>query len=571
MAHRSPWLALALGLVLTAASTRYAFRLAWERGREHFDAAADTTADALRRRMDEYGAMLRGTRGLLVASAEVNHAEFSAYVSALSLVRHYPGIQGIGYARRVRPGEVAAHEAHIRSLGLPGYHVWPPPDGRDAFPVTFLEPDGARNARPIGYDLASESVRREAIERVLHGGGLEATAPLPDTPGIDHDPQANLLLLLGLRYPGTPASDDDILGLIYGAFRVTDLVTGVLGSPKDRAIDLALYDGPRVDPRQLFYADPGRRFAPARYERIIPMEVGGRTWTVRLRSRKGRASPEPLTAAWITAALGLGVSVLLFAISRAQVQARVAAEAHAAATRAALEARDVFLGIASHELRTPVTTLRLQLERLARISRSDDATPLSDPGVRGTLEMLLRQERRLGALVEDLLDHLRITTGGLHLAFASVDLADVTRDVVDRRADDAQRVGSVVTVDAQEPIVGRWDRLRVDQIVTNLVGNALKEGAGRPVHIQVTREGLTARLEVRDQGIGIAPGDVSRIFGRFERAAPSQGYGGFGLGLYIVREVVEVLGGTVTVQSTPGEGSVFSVTLPIDPPLRQNS
>ena len=109
---------------------------------------------------------------------------------------------------------------------------------------------------------------------------------------------------------------------------------------------------------------------------------------------------------------------------------------------------------------------------------------------------------------------------------------------------------------------GKWDRLRLDQIVTNLLSNAMKYGSGEPIEVAMTGTPEAVRLEVRDHGIGIAPEHQSRIFDRFERAVSGRHYGGLGLGLWIVRQILDALGGSIRVRSAPGEGSTFTVELP---------
>ncbi|WP_438025663.1 ATP-binding protein [Sorangium sp. So ce233] len=232
--------------------------------------------------------------------------------------------------------------------------------------------------------------------------------------------------------------------------------------------------------------------------------------------------------------------------------------------REAVRARDDFLLIASHELKTPLTPLLLRIESLERATARQPDSPYVNT-VKSVLRLAKRQFKRLTDLTTDLLDATRIQAGKLSIEREQVDLVEVVRDVCQRFGADAARVCSPLVIDAPPSAVGLWDRLRVGQIVGNLISNALKYGPGKPIHIEVrVREG-SAVLAVKDQGIGIRAEDQERIFGRFERAVSDRSYGGLGLGLHIVRSIVQAFGGTVTVRSAPGEGAAFTVTLPLGP------
>jgi signal transduction histidine kinase len=174
-----------------------------------------------------------------------------------------------------------------------------------------------------------------------------------------------------------------------------------------------------------------------------------------------------------------------------------------------------------------------------------------------------RHISRLGNLIERLLDVSRISTGRIDLDPEEMDLSEVVRDVARRLGESAKAAGSAVQVKADRPTLGLWDRLRMEQIVTNLLSNALKYGAGKPVELHLESDDTRARMTVRDGGIGIAPDDVQRIFARFERAAPARNFSGMGLGLYITRQAVEAHGGRITVESQPGKGATFIVELPL--------
>jgi signal transduction histidine kinase/PAS domain-containing protein len=228
----------------------------------------------------------------------------------------------------------------------------------------------------------------------------------------------------------------------------------------------------------------------------------------------------------------------------------------------AIRLRDEFLSIASHELKTPLTPLSLKLQMLGKELRRQP-----DSALRRSVEDYVatgaRQVKKLSELVSDLLDVTRISGGKLRLEFEDVDLATLVREVVARHEPEAARLGSNLVLDVQGTVVGQWDRLRLEQVITNLVDNAIKYGAGKPVQVRVQVGGSQVMLQVSDEGIGIAPEYLPRIFGRFERAVSERHYGGLGLGLYITRTIVEAMGGHIGVESRPGEGSLFTVELPL--------
>ncbi|HEX8438937.1 GAF domain-containing protein [Archangium sp.] len=223
----------------------------------------------------------------------------------------------------------------------------------------------------------------------------------------------------------------------------------------------------------------------------------------------------------------------------------------------AIRLRDEFLSIASHELKTPLTSLRLQLSLIERLMSEESRLKVS-----AKMEAARRQVDRLASLVNMLLDVSRIATGRVTLELSEVDLNHVVQEALERLREVFEQAGCAVTFQAGGPVVGRWDVLRLDQVVVNLLTNAAKYGQGHPIHVQVEATAEQARLTVRDEGIGIAPEDLPRLFGRFERAVSVRHYGGLGLGLYISREIVQAHGGRVRVDSRPGEGSIFTVELP---------
>lgn len=237
-----------------------------------------------------------------------------------------------------------------------------------------------------------------------------------------------------------------------------------------------------------------------------------------------------------------------------QERARVVRE-----LRDAVRARDDFLSLAAHELRTPLTPLVMQISNLLSLAREHKVPSDADWLVK-QVEPIDRALNRLRRLVGTLLDASR-AVGELRLERVELDLANLVREIVERTRGDMERAGCDVTV-RTESVVGRWDRTHLEQLVGNLLSNAMKYGARKPIEVDVEQDAGLARLSVRDHGIGIAPEDQQRIFERFERLVPVRHYGGLGVGLWIVRQIVLAHGGRTWVESTPGEGARFVVELP---------
>ena len=237
------------------------------------------------------------------------------------------------------------------------------------------------------------------------------------------------------------------------------------------------------------------------------------------------------------------------------------------ALRDAVAARDEFLSIAGHELRTPLAALALGLAGLHRRLQQTPETPPPGTleGLAGRAQRSLGQVERLNQLVDRLLSVSQLQQGGLRLERQQVDLRTPVNEVVQRFSEQAEQAGCRIALSAGQAVSGYWDPLGIEQVATNLIANAIKYGAGKPIEVSVHQAGDDARLTVRDQGIGVPPDDLERIFDRFARAVSTRHFGGLGLGLYIARRITEAHGGTIDVTSQPGVGSSFVVHLPRAP------
>ncbi|SFO33294.1 Signal transduction histidine kinase [Variovorax sp. PDC80] len=237
----------------------------------------------------------------------------------------------------------------------------------------------------------------------------------------------------------------------------------------------------------------------------------------------------------------------------------------------AVRMRDDFMSMVSHELRTPLNTLYLEAQlRQLHVSKGNLAAFTADR-LPAMIERDQRQIRNMVRLIDDMLDVTRMRKDALSIQPKPTDLAQLARAVVENLRQQAEAAGSEISLQAPAELPGVWDEFRIEQVLTNLLTNALRYGGGRPVEMVVEQVGTGddgfARVSVRDRGIGIAAEDQARIFEQFERTEHSRKHAaGLGLGLYITRQIVDLHGGRIGVESAPGEGSTFSVELPLAAP-----
>jgi len=241
------------------------------------------------------------------------------------------------------------------------------------------------------------------------------------------------------------------------------------------------------------------------------------------------------------------------------------------ATQAELEQavrmRDDFMSIVAHEVRTPLNGLILETQLRKMHLARDNAAAFTLDKMHAMVDRDERQIQSLIRLIEDMLDVSRIRTGKLSIRPARFDLTQLVRNLLENFAPQVAAAESSMQLDADGPVEGNWDEFRIEQVVSNLLTNALRYGAKSPVEVRVYAVHGEARVEVRDHGIGISEDNQKRIFQQFERVSASHVAAGLGLGLFISEQIVAAHGGTIEVESQIGEGALFRVCLPLDAPV----
>jgi signal transduction histidine kinase len=229
----------------------------------------------------------------------------------------------------------------------------------------------------------------------------------------------------------------------------------------------------------------------------------------------------------------------------------------------AVRMRDDFMSIVAHEVRTPLNGLILETQLRKMHLARDNAAAFTLDKMHAMVDRDERQIKSLIRLIEDMLDVSRIRTGKLSIRPTHFDLSALVRDLLQNFAPQIDAAESSVTLEAEQPVMGSWDEFRIEQVISNLLTNALRYGAKSPITVKVYSESGQAWVEVRDFGIGIGEENQKRIFQQFERVTAKHAVAGLGLGLFISEQIVAAHGGSITVESRIGEGALFRVCLPL--------
>lgn len=358
------------------------------------------------------------------------------------------------------------------------------------------------SAQPFIVVIDDTEGTRFAVRRILEGAGFTVLEGASGEQGLALAQRGPALIVLDIHLP-------DMLG--------TEVARRLKDNPATREIPILHLSASSV----------------SEHDRAVGLESGGDAYLAE------PAEPE-----------------LILATVRALLRRRAAQEL----TDKALKTRDEYLTIASHDVRGLLNNVQLSLAQQLRRANERSADPAA---LTLAIERSVQQVQNAMLLLEDLLDVSQIQSGGLRLHEEELDLCAVAREAAQRFSDQAAAASCALRVEADAPLPGRFDGLRVIQVLANLLSNAIKYAPGKPITISVARDGALARLSVQDGGPGIDPAQEQRLFERFQRGDQPYTRAGHGLGLWIVREIVALHGGSIAVRSVPGEGTTVSVSLPI--------
>lgn len=532
--------------------------------KEFEDHASQTTATItahVSTKLHQYEQLLLDTAGALNTTTQLTKQTWQAYISAARIIERYPSVLGIGYVEKILPSEVTAHEQRMRETGLPDYTVTPTGARSHYTAIIYLEPESAVNQRAIGYDMYSEPHRRAAMDQALATGHVVMSAPVQLVQDADHPEKRGTLFYYPVFASGSsPRTESErrsaMVGYVYIVVRPED----ILKTLDKRAVDLSsvAYRLSDETANQMIVANtvtPPEN--SLQYDTVSTLDIFGRQWKFAVTSYQ--LALQRLTSPGILMLMGTALSILLgvglHRLLKGSFEWLVSShEETLEKTKAGLVA------LASHQLRTPASGVKQYLGILTQ----GFAGELTKEQQAIALKAYNANERQIET-INQILHVAKADADQLALEMGDVDIVQVIRDITANLHIQAGQKDITIRLDIPTTCHIQGDERYIHMAIENLMSNAIKYShSGGTVEVRLTKNTRAVRIAVTDQGVGIADDDIDKLFQKFSRIENplSRQEGGSGLGLFLAYQIARAHGGTITITSTQGKGSRFTLSLP---------
>lgn len=556
---------LMVGIAATLVSWQEARATVTTKTTDTLTQVIDSTDDAFQKRIAIYEEFLRGGVGLFTVRGEIiSRTGFKRYAETLDLQQRFPGVLGVGFAQAVERSELASHQQSIRDSGFPAYTITPE-GSRDVYtPIVYIEPFDDRNSRALGYDMFSDPTRRAAIESARDTGKPAITDSVTLIQELgEENKQAGILYYLPI-YSGSSDTLEDrrahIIGYIYAPIRIGDLVNGIFNQEELPDVSVKVFNTLTKSSDHLIYSN---QIAPGDITVSKPLVVGDHTWSVQASGSAKILELQERQQPFLIFILGAGGSLLLSAFIFIVMRSRSRELAYQKQLDVQ-HAKDELLSLASHQLRTPATGVKQYLGIVLEGYTGDITIEQ-----RQMLQKANASNERQLEIVNQLLHVTRLETGRLVLRFASFNLSNLLEDIINEQKETIKSRGQTFsTTKPNEPVSIKGDEQYLRMAIENLVSNASKYTfTDGKISASLVEAPDRVTISISDTGVGIDEDDHGKLFQKFSRIDNelSVQAGGSGIGLYLTKEVIELHGGTIRVDSEPNSGSTFTITLPKQP------
>ena len=558
-------LVLFILLAFTFAAFQGARTASIDRRSKIFESRVQILTADLKNRMTNYIQILKGCQGLFYASDSVTSNDWKIYTNNLKVSENYPGIQAIAYAPYISRRQTSILEQRIQQINT-NFSVKSTFNNKFLTPVIYIEPFTFRNLRAWGYDLYSNPIRREAIDRAILTGEAAITKKIVLVQETNSNAQQGFLIFLpiykiGQNFHSQVSRRKNASGVVANVFRANDLMNILFKPYTD--LNIQVYDGTEIKPANLLYNTNSlinanfflntRQF---NFKSITNISIAGNPWSIVVTPNRQFGSELERQQPGLILVFGLSVSILLFMLTFNGIKRQSEIAEELLVSKSLESKKDEFIGIASHELKTPLTSIKAYMQLLERSDLNDRE--------KNYIQKANSNINKLSNLIGDLLDVSKVQAGRLQLNNAPFSLPKLINESIEN-VQHMYASHQIINRNSVSTLTLYGDVLRLEQCMINLLVNAIKYSPGAKfIYVNAVISTREVRIDVIDQGFGISKENQARIFDRYFRAEElSPVISGLGMGLYISNEIVKQHRGKMEVNSTLGKGSTFSITLPL--------